>query len=465
MKERLAFLWQRDARIGRVPYFLIGVILFAIKHNLDRYIAASMYGRPWTPFNYLMPSKADGIVAVSHSPALNLYAALLLLALPFIAIGVLLTLRRLNDANLPLWLVLIFFIPLVNLLFFLVLSLLPSREGEKPWTTPSGAFKALADSIFPESSFGSACVGLLITVPIHIGVAVYGATKLENYGWGLFLGVPFSLGLTSVMLYGYRSSRTLGGCLLVGMSGVALIGAGLIAFAVEGAICLIMAAPLGILLACIGAGIGYALQLRPNGAGDLGAILVALTLATPALMGAEARSDRTPPVFAVVTSVVIAAPPEQVWRHVVTFAELPPPKELLFRLGIAYPMRAEIEGQGVGAIRRCVFSTGAFVEPIQVWDAPRLLKFSVTQNPPPMEEWTPYRHVHPAHLEGYLVSNGGQFRLIPLPNGHTRLEGTTWYRHSLWPAAYWKVWSDSIIHTIHLRVLNHVKQLSERDTR
>jgi hypothetical protein len=52
--------------------------------------------------------------------------------------------------------------------------------------------------------------------------------------------------------------------------------------------------------------------------------------------------------------------------------------------------------------------------------------------------------------------------LIPLDAGRrTRLKGTTWYRHHLWPAAYWRLWSDQIIHRIHTRVLEHVKALSE----
>jgi len=154
-----------------------------------------------------------------------------------------------------------------------------------------------------------------------------------------------------------------------------------------------------------------------------------------------------------------------VWRHVIEFSKLPPPQEAIFKLGIAYPMRAQIAGHGPGAIRHCVFSTGAFVEPIEVWDEPRLLKFSVTENPAPMQEWTPYREIHPPHLAGFMVSRQGEFRLTPLPGGRTHLEGTTWYQHGLWPAPYWKVWSDQIIHTIHLRVLRHVKQLSENEAK
>jgi hypothetical protein len=157
----------------------------------------------------------------------------------------------------------------------------------------------------------------------------------------------------------------------------------------------------------------------------------------------------------------VNAPPERVWKHVVSFAELPPPEEAIFRAGVAYPIRAHIEGSGPGAIRYCEFSTGPFVEPIKIWDEPRLLQFSVTANPRPMQEWSPYPNVEPRHLDGYLVSRQGQFRLVALPGGRTLLEGTTWYQHHLWPAGYWQVWSDAIIHRIHLRVLRHVKALSE----
>jgi hypothetical protein len=78
-----------------------------------------------------------------------------------------------------------------------------------------------------------------------------------------------------------------------------------------------------------------------------------------------------------------------------------------------------------------------------------------------MNEWSPYAHVMPRHLHGYLISKQGQLLLTPLPNGHTLLEGTTWYQHGLWPEMYWTAWSQAIIHRIHVRVLNHIKNLSE----
>src|SRR5256885_16043350 len=80
-----------------------------------------------------------------------------------------------------------------------------------------------------------------------------------------------------------------------------------------------------------------------------------------------------------------------------------------------------------------------------------------------MREWSPF-NIHPPHLDNFLVSHGGQFHLIALADGRTRLEGTTWYEHNMWPAAYWQLWSDFLIHRIHRRVLDHVRQLSEGES-
>ena len=123
--------------------------------------------------------------------------------------------------------------------------------------------------------------------------------------------------------------------------------------------------------------------------------------------------------------------------------------------------RAAYLGRGVGAIRHCEFSTGPFVEPITVWDEPRRLAFDVTAQPHPMRERSPYRELHPPHLEGFFRSQRGQFLLTPLDSGRTRLEGTTWYEQDIWPGPYWRLWSDYLVHKIHSRVLDHIKAEAE----
>jgi hypothetical protein len=171
------------------------------------------------------------------------------------------------------------------------------------------------------------------------------------------------------------------------------------------------------------------------------------------------------PLHEVVSSVVVDAPPEVVWRHVVSFPDLAPPTELLFRAGIAYPTRARIEGEGVGAVRYCEFSTGTFVEPITRWEPGKRLSFDVAENPPPMREWSPWDRVDAPHLDGFMRSRRGEFRLVALPDGRTRLEGSTFYELQIFPELYWKAWTDGIVHSIHGRVLEHIRRLAEEDAR
>src|SRR5437899_3999026 len=92
-----------------------------------------------------------------------------------------------------------------------------------------------------------------------------------------------------------------------------------------------------------------------------------------------------------------------------------------------------------------------------------LLIFFITEIPSHVNELTQYGNILSSHLHCYFVSKQGQFLLTALPGGRTRLEGATWYQHTMWPAAYWHLWSDYIIHRIHLRVLEHIRAEAERN--
>ena len=454
-----------EGAIGRSTFLLAGLSLAFLKQLLDIALAVLVFHRGYTFFNYWLPMGA--VVALRSLSPGDLKGLLLLVlqAGPFIWIGVCLTLARLRDAGLPGWAVLFFFLPFLNALFFVCLCCVPSSAERREPLRPGGAGRGRMEDWIPRGALASAFAGAFLALLLGLLFALFATEFLVSYGWSLFVGIPFTMGFLSVMVYGYREPRSLITCLGVACLSPLLLGLALLAFAIEGVVCLIMAAPLAIGLSAMGGLLAWSVQRRRWNASAAPAMMGALVLALPLGMLVEHSAAPNPPVFAVTSSVEVDAPPEVVWPNVIAFAELPPPRELLFRAGIAYPIRAEIAGSGPGAVRHCVFSTGAFVEPIQVWDAPRLLKFSVVSNPAPLAEWTPYNHVTPPHLRGFLVSQGGQFRLVPLPGGRTRLEGTTWYRHSMWPAAYWKLWSDHIIHEIHIRVLRYIAARSESPRR
>jgi hypothetical protein len=132
-----------------------------------------------------------------------------------------------------------------------------------------------------------------------------------------------------------------------------------------------MALPLAVPVALAGAAIGRYIALRTPGPA-LHAVVVVLAL--PGLAAVE-TTVAPPAPREIVSSVEIDAPPAEVWKHVAGFPEITAPPAWYFRLGVAYPVRAVVEGSGVGAVRRFEFSSGTFVEPITVWDEPRRLAF------------------------------------------------------------------------------------------
>jgi uncharacterized membrane protein YhaH (DUF805 family) len=498
---------RRLAPLDRRGYLVYGLVLSALKFGVDQLVARGVFRRDWSLLDYLVPSHAFTLLSVPAAER-PFYGTMALVVVPFAIIGVWLTARRLRDAGLPLWLVLLFFVPVVNYLVFAVLVVLGSRAESNRFATapepppvPADWKERVAVSrfaprpvaveqgplsyghgttgggsglrrLFPRNPRASAPVAIFLPVPFVVGLTALGVFGLRNYGWGLFVGMPFALGLSCAVLHGMAAPRSMAECLAVATLSTVACTLALFLVAMEGVVCLAMALPLTVPLALVGAAVGYTIQWRPDeaGAADAGArgfpvVPLVLLAVIPALLGAERLERSRAPLFSVTTSTEVSAPSAAVWRHVVSFRDLPPPRDWIFATGVAYPVRAEIAGRGPGAVRSCVFSTGSFVEPIEVWDEPRLLKFSVTSNPPAMRELSPYANLHPPHINDFLVSRSGQFELIDLGGGRTRLEGTTWYHHNMWPAAYWRLWSDFIIHRIHGTVLDHVKTLAEADGR
>jgi hypothetical protein len=305
-------------------------------------------------------------------------------------------------------------------------------------------------------------LGLLaVLLPALLGcAAVYGAVRgFDSYGWTLFLALPVLVScLSAFFLRRFRRGTWLASY-GVSLLAILLLGGLILVVAVDGLICLLMAAPLAALLALPGSALGHALAVRLSArSGSVASLLVLATF--PLFLGFEQAHPLEPPLRSVTSSITIDAPLQVVWDEVIAFDRITAPPMGIFRLGIAYPIQARITGRGVGAVRHCIFSTGPFVEPITSWEPPRRLEFDVTENPAPMQEWSPYGHIDAPHLHDTFVSRHGRFALRE-DHGRTVLEGTTWYFQRIAPDWYWHLFSDAIIHQIHGRVLEQIKRSAE----
>ncbi|MBX9725395.1 MAG: SRPBCC family protein [Candidatus Obscuribacterales bacterium] len=511
---KLSDLWRWEGTIDRLPYIIWGSGLVGVKLGIDTFISGVFFHRAWSWLNYVSPGQAVDILALNGADQ-QFYAYMLLFSLPFIWVGIILTIRRLRGAGLPVWLCKLFFLPVINLIVFSTLCILPTQSDKNifdkdddlietdsaakpqianPETGANAKSKSVpalpgseASPALTSGSKGNALAGatnelisspyeglsdafyaIVMTVPAAAILGFIGIAFLKAYGWGLFVGLPFGVGMASAYFYGRNRLRSLTQCLGIAFAALTLLGAAVFFFAWEGMICLLMAAPIVYGLAFMGALLGHSMQKKKNlPEHHTRAAIIALLFILPLSMGADYADQTEFPSCLVRTSCDIAAPPETVWKYIIAFPKLPEPKEWIFHTGVAYPIGATIDGEGAGAVRHCNFSTGTFVEPITVWQPPSLLQFGVLSQPEPMKEMSIVHNIQPAHLNGYLNVHKGEFRLSPIENADgtrgTRIVGTTWYQNRMWPASYWRLYADGIMHSIHTRVLTHIKSISEAD--
>ncbi len=231
--------------------------------------------------------------------------------------------------------------------------------------------------------------------------------------------------------------------------------------AMEGVICILMAAPFVGLLGIIGALLGHwlaTLTSRPAYQVQSAAWLAVIVCAV-----GESVTPPAPLEDVVTSEVIINATPSQVWKQLKDIRDLPAPTEPLFVFGVAHPLETYVVGEGgVGAARVCRLSTGDMPERITVWKPEQELQFVVLDTPAAMREATFFgRELEAAHLHGTYTSLEGGFRLEALTDGRTRLTGNSRYLLTIAPASYWNIWTRHIVGQVQLRVMNHVKAKAE----
>ena len=239
---------------------------------------------------------------------------------------------------------------------------------------------------------------------------------------------------------------------------IALGSLALVFIALEGLVCIVMAAPLGLGLAVLGGMLGRYIALRAKNPARQTMSCVAL------LPLAFAAEYALPSVtrFDTVQTIEVRAPPEAVWRSILSSDPVEGPLALPFRLGVAYPIRSEIVGEGVGAIRRGEFSTGTAIERITAWEPNRKFAFVVVEDIPAMREMSPYEHVHAPHAVGYFRTIATSFELVVRADGRTDVIERTSHELRLDPVLYWLPMARWIVHENNARVLAHIRRHAEQ---
>ena len=448
----MSSLFSFKGKIRPLPYALLSLALFGSQHLLItgvlRALGQPLEPDPWFLVVPLRSLSLRPIVIFDRSAGL---IEILVLAYCLIAAWALssLAFRRASDAGMSEWIAAYAFVPLIQIPVILFLCFVPSRRQAGADT---------AEAVASEPTWVPAAQGVIAGIGLTLFAVAVGALVFRTYGFGMFVISPFVVGATTAYFANRQAEIDATRTVQLVLCATALGGIALIGFALEGAVCIVMAAPLGVLAALAGGalGRGIALSTKRSPAHTVSAVaLLPLVFALERAFPPAATFDTT-------ETTVVEAPPALVWKAIVQMAPIDAPPALPFRLGVAYPMGGEIIGQGVGGVRRGEFSTGTAIEQVTEWIAQRKLTFVVLDDVPSMRELSPYAHVHAPHVVGYFRTRSTSFELLPREDGGTEIVERTSHELKLDPVFYWVPLARWMVHVNNTRVLAHIRSQAER---
>lgn len=427
----------------RLLYLLACVMLMASQNVLAWWLLARfdpdevMGAKFWlTPMNAALGSSG---LPYEWALALALYALVVAWGLA------LLSFRLARRARRGHWLAALSVVPGVQIVAILLNAILPPHVETD------------STQVIEMRSAKRTVQGLIAGIAIIVLTVLVSAVTFGAYGWGLFVATPFLVGLTTGYLV--NIDEDLGWHKTMGLVTIAtgLGSLALVVFALEGIVCILLAAPLALPVALLGGEAGRSVaQVRLRHRNPLPTIAL-----LPIIFMLEAA---VPPAVTIqsTSAIDIDAPASEVWQALMSPEAITAPPGLPGMLGLAYPMSGKLDAPGMGSERIGTFSTGAAIERVTAWEPDELLAFEVVSQPPAMEEMSPYRRVHAPHLDGYFVTGETRFELAQRPGGGTRLRVSAEHVLRIDPAPYWEPIARLAIRDNVGRVLDDIKTKAER---
>jgi len=302
----LQLLFGLKAPVDRKTYLRVGLGLAVLKYAIDFSVVYLTTGKIWTLIAYLSPVLALRHKAIDPAPEMLLWA-MAAYALPFAWVGLSMSVRRAADAGFSPWFGVGFLLPLWNWITIVWLCFAPSKAG---WSADDDGEILPVDVRTAMASVG---LGVALTMSM-VATSVF---ILGDYGWSLFIGTPFVVGMLSGWLTNRSGRRSVSASVTTALLAITLSGLATLLFALEGVICIGMAAVPAYVVAVAGALLGRAIA-GSRRTKDLLNISIIIAL-LPLLAGAESLDTRSP-LLEVESMVVIDGTPMEVWEKVIQFS-------------------------------------------------------------------------------------------------------------------------------------------------
>jgi uncharacterized membrane protein (UPF0136 family) len=233
----------------------------------------------------------------------------------------------------------------------------------------------------------------------------------------------------------------------------------------EGLICVMMFAPLALILASLGGLLGglAARLIRSNRTKRL---TMACVMALPLITAPWERHVLYRLEEREVENVIdIKASPQVIWQNIASVREIRPeelPASWSHRIGFPNPVEATLSHEGVGGVRHATFTGGLyFLEAVGAWEPQQRLGFTIAAQTELIPSATLDEHVRVGGP--YFDTLRGAYRLEPIGNGKTRLHLSSRHRISTDFNWYAHLWTDAIMSDLQKRILVVIRQRCESE--
>jgi hypothetical protein len=286
----------------------------------------------------------------------------------------------------------------------------------------------------------------------------------EVMSLGFIFLMPFGVGCLTIYFAELERNQPIWKWIIVPWIPMATALLATMLMLLEGAICVVMFAPLALALSSIGGvagGLsGRFIRSRRARSATLACVMVlpffTATWEKPVFHQLESRR--------VENVIDIQASPEVVWRNIERVPAIRKeeiPKTWAGRIGFPDPIEATLSHEGVGGVRNASFERGlSFTETVDVWEPEQRLAFTISANTDKIPPTTLDEHVRVGGE--YFDVLRGQYRLEDLGNGVTRLHLSSQQRLSTDFNWYAHLWTDAVMSDLQWRILQVIKRRCER---
>lgn len=301
----------------------------------------------------------------------------------------------------------------------------------------------------PLSSKNAFALASVVAASIALvgGLLIASGKSAAQYGVTMFMVLPVATGLVTACFV-----RPLSAAMLTVVISLLLCFVALLFLGLEGIVCIIMAAPLILVGALLGALIGAGLCLLARKYwGQRSSLLVLPILATSSVFGGgqvENSLEATARVEEVATTRILEAGINEVWAALVTVDEVSAKKPLLLQIGLPVPRNCTLDRPGVGGRRICSCDSGIIEEEVTAWDPPHRIEMRIIRSTLPGRHWLRFR--------------SASYTIEPITPQTTRATRTTTISSVLRPTWYWRFFEACGVESEHRYLFDSVSETLKR---